>query len=92
MKFTKALAAVLLLLGAASVLAAPADRPCREDVQTYCADAVGDRRAIGQCIRENLDKVSERCRVAVAERMEARRAGGGRRGAPPDDGESAEDQ
>ena len=93
MKFTKPLAAALLLLSAAAVLAAPANRPCREDVQTYCADAAGDRRAIGQCIRENLDKVSEQCRTAVAKRMEERRAGGGGRRNPPAEAEgSTEDQ
>ena len=93
MNVIKPLPALLLLLAAASVLAAPANRPCREDVQKYCPEAVGERRAIGQCIRENLDKVSEQCRAAVNKRMEERRSGGGgRRNLPPEGEGSTEDQ
>ena len=93
MKLTRLVAVSLLLLVTAGVLAAPANRPCREDVQKFCSDAVGDRRAIGQCIRENLDDVSEACRAAVSKRMEERRSGGGGRRNPPTEGEgSTEDQ
>ena len=93
MNVIKPLVALLLLLAAASVLAAPANRPCREDVQKYCSEVAGERRAIGQCIRENLDEVSEQCRVAVNKRMEERRSGGGgRRNLPPEDESSTEDQ
>ncbi len=93
MKFTKPLLVSLLLFASASALAAQADRPCREDVGKFCSDVAGERRAIGQCIREHLDELSEQCRVAVNKRMEERRAGGGGRRNPPSESEgSAQNQ
>ncbi|MCZ6619628.1 MAG: cysteine rich repeat-containing protein [Gammaproteobacteria bacterium] len=84
MKFTKPLVAVLLLLAAASVLAAPANRPCREDIQKLCPDAAGERGAIRACIQENFDQLSEQCQVAVNKRREERRSAGGGQQTPPE--------
>ncbi len=69
MRFTRLMAAVGIILLAVSVLAAPANRPCLEDIQKNCPGTVGDRQAMGQCIRENFDKLSEQCQAAVTRRM-----------------------
>ncbi len=92
MKFTRLVTAVGIILITASVLAAPANRPCREDIQKNCSGTIGDRQAMGQCIRENFEKLSEQCQAAVTRRMEERRAAGGRPNTPSEDEGSAEDQ
>jgi uncharacterized lipoprotein YajG len=48
---------------------------CADDIQKYCANAEKKRR----CLRENMDKLSEPCKTALAERKgrKARANGGG---------------
>ncbi len=46
---------------------------CKADVQTLCADAKGDRRAVKQCLKANEASLSEGCSAAITE-MKARRA------------------
>jgi hypothetical protein len=45
---------------------------CAEDIQKFCASADKKRR----CLRENIDKLSDNCKAAVAQR---RNRGGGNR-------------
>lgn len=59
---------------------------CKADVQTLCASVAGggDRRAIGKCLRDNKDKLSQGCKDAMAQRMSERGEGkkGKGKGAP----------
>ena len=49
---------------------------CADDIQKYCADAQKKRR----CLRENIDKLSDTCKAALAQH-------GGRRGRDRDGGD-----
>jgi hypothetical protein len=42
-------------------------KACEADIKSLCADAraSGDRRAVGQCLRQNADKVSPDCKAAM---------------------------
>jgi len=48
---------------------------CADDIQKYCANADRKRR----CLKENMDKLSDACKAAVAQRggRRARDNGGG---------------
>ena len=82
MKISTILIAGLVLTGSASlaVAQAPAGGPgrggfaaCQEDMTKYCADKQGpDRR---QCMQDNMSKLSDGCKAAMA-------AGRGAGGAP----------
>lgn len=50
---------------------------CADDIQKYCANADRKRR----CLRQNMDKLSDSCKAAVAKR------GGGRRARDNDGGD-----
>lgn len=49
---------------------------CADDIQKYCADAQRKRR----CLRENIDKLSDTCKAALAQH-------GGRRNRDKDGGD-----
>lgn len=49
---------------------------CADDIQKYCADAQRKRR----CLRENIDKLSDTCKAALAQH-------GGHRGRDKDGGD-----
>lgn len=49
---------------------------CADDIQKYCADAQRKRR----CLRENIDKLSDTCKAALAQH-------GGHRGRDRDGGD-----
>ncbi|AOL94266.1 alpha/beta hydrolase [Porphyrobacter sp. LM 6] len=78
----------LIAAGAAALLASPilAQRQgerlpadCREEIIKLCGT---DRAQMRSCLREKAAQLSETCRTALRERMEARGTGeGGRRGA-----------
>jgi acetyl esterase/lipase len=51
---------------------------CRAEIQRLCGT---DRAAIRSCLRDRSAELSEGCQTALRERMEARGAAGGRRGA-----------
>jgi hypothetical protein len=59
---------------------------CQADVQSLCASVAGgdDRRAIGKCLRDNKDKLSQGCKDAMAARMAERegKSRGKGKGAP----------
>ena len=82
MNTAKTIAAGLALLISAASSAAPAERPCRDDIMKHCQDAVGQREQMRQCVRNNRDQFSEQCQIALRERAQQRRAGGGS-GRPP---------
>ena len=86
MKFNSVLIAALVWLAAVPVLAAPAERPCRADIQKHCSDKVGDQQAMGQCVRENFANLSEQCQTALM----ARRGQGGADGQRQPQAESEE--
>jgi hypothetical protein len=50
-------------------------KACDADIKTLCADAQtsGDRRAVGQCLRQNADKVSPDCKSAMEKMRSMRR-------------------
>lgn len=82
MNAAKTVAAGLALLISAGVGAAPAERPCRDDIMKHCQDLIGQRDEMRQCIRNNRDEFSEQCQIALRERAQRRRAGAGA-GQPP---------
>ena len=82
MNTAKTIAAGLALLISTGASAAPAERPCRDDIMKYCQDAIGQREQMRQCVRNNRDQFSEQCQIALSERAQQRRAGGGS-GRPP---------
>ena len=64
--------AVVLLFGAGTYPAAADTREaCRADAIHYCPNEVAarDRKAVRRCIRDNLDKVSDTCKAAIAEQQ-----------------------
>lgn len=85
----------LIALAAAAVLAGPIlaqqrggqrlPAECREEIVALCGgQGQGDRTQMRTCLREKAAELSEGCRTALRERMEAR---GGREGAPGRRGE-----
>jgi uncharacterized membrane protein YdfJ with MMPL/SSD domain len=50
-------------------------KACEADMKSLCADAQssGDRRAVGQCLRQNADKVSADCKAAMEKMRSLRR-------------------
>ena len=82
MNTAKTIAAGLALLISAASSAAPAERPCRDDIMKHCQDAIGQREQMRQCVRKNRNQLSEQCQIALSERAQQRRAGGGS-GRPP---------
>jgi hypothetical protein len=50
-------------------------KACEADMKSLCADAQssGDRRAVGQCLRQNADKVSPDCKAAMEKMRSLRR-------------------
>ena len=50
-------------------------KACDTDIKNLCADAQssGDRRAVGQCLRQNADKVSPDCKSAMEKMRSMRR-------------------
>jgi hypothetical protein len=49
---------------------------CADDIQKYCANE--DR--VGRCLRQNMDKLSDACKTALAERHGHRNGGGDNNG------------
>ena len=82
MNTAKTIAAGLALLISAASSAAPAERPCRDDIMKHCQDAIGQREQMRQCIRNNREQFSGQCQIALSERAQQQRAGGGS-GRPP---------
>jgi hypothetical protein len=46
---------------------------CADDIQKYCANEQRKKR----CLRDNIDKLSDTCKAALAERRGGRNGGGG---------------
>ena len=47
---------------------------CKADVQRLCADQLGDRKAVRQCLKANQDQLSEACAARVEKRQARRQA------------------
>lgn len=41
--------------------------PCKADIEKFCGDKKGDRKAMKACIKENKDKFSAECKAKNAE-------------------------
>ena len=50
------------------LVAAPAERPCRDDIMQHCSDRIGQREQMRQCVRANVQKFSEQCQTTLRER------------------------
>ena len=64
------LPALCCVLVCGSAWAAPADRPCKADLEKYCADARGDRDKMGQCMREHFTDFTPACQEKMKERAQ----------------------
>jgi Cysteine rich repeat len=51
---------LLFILVAGSM--ALADGPCAQDKKTFCASAVGDKKKLNQCMKDNESKFSPACK------------------------------
>ncbi len=67
----KILSALCCVLVCGSAFAAPADRPCKADLEKYCAAARGDRAKMGQCMREHFTEFTPACQAKMKERAQA---------------------
>jgi len=62
--FSALLLAVLIpLFGSAP----EGNRPCDDDFQKYCSEAMDDREAMRECIDENMDSFSDECKADLKE-------------------------
>ena len=70
-KLARVLAA-LICCAAASIAAAEdqAQRPCKADMEKYCADARGDRTKMGDCMRQHFNDFSAACQARIKERQQ----------------------
>lgn len=67
--FLAALAAGALLFSASNVLAKK-DGPCKQDREALCKDAEHGQGRIAKCFKENEAKLSEACKMHLAEKKE----------------------
>jgi hypothetical protein len=65
-----------LVSGAAVAADAPEQRPCKPDMEKYCADARGDRAKMGDCMKAHFNDFSSACQARIKERQENRQGGG----------------
>lgn len=67
-------------LGVPGAAAAPAERPCQDDVMNHCGESIGNRDEMRQCMRDKFNQFSEQCQTALLERRQERQSqqGGGR--------------
>ena len=86
MLFRLVAAAVALFIahGAAFAQGTPAQRAaCRPDVVKHCKGKGDDPGVLLQCLEDNRDKLSEKCRAVIAEVDPAAPAPAAKKEAPP---------
>jgi hypothetical protein len=71
-----------LFTGIAFAADAPADRPCKADMEKYCSDARGDRAKMGDCMKAHFKDFSAACQARINERQDMRQGNGGPMTAP----------
>lgn len=72
MKYTQK---ILIVITSFTLLALPASAnrkegkngPCKADIEKFCGDKKGDRKAMKACIQDNKDKFSAECKAKKAE-------------------------
>jgi hypothetical protein len=74
-----------------STVAAESERPCRSDLMEHCADQIGNREQMGQCMREHFTQFSEQCQSAIMERRQNRSSGQTGSGGRSSDSQSSSD-
>lgn len=72
---TRAITLLLTTILSFSAYATEGERPCRNDLREHCADHMGNREQMGQCMRENFAQFSEQCQSAIMERRRNRSSG-----------------
>ncbi|MEM9098923.1 MAG: hypothetical protein AAGC79_10410 [Pseudomonadota bacterium] len=70
-----ALLAVIPLLALPLAVNAKVREACRADIQTHCASADQNKRALGACLRENQSTLTEGCTSALSAAKERRKSG-----------------
>jgi hypothetical protein len=66
-----------LLTGVAAAADAPDQRPCKADMEKYCADARGDRAKMGDCMKTHFNDFSTACQARIKERQDNHQGAGG---------------
>ncbi|HTO56831.1 MAG TPA: cysteine rich repeat-containing protein [Pseudomonadales bacterium] len=64
------------LTGAAAAAESEGQRPCKADMEKYCADARGDRAKMGDCMKTHFNDFSSACQARIKERQEHQGNGG----------------
>jgi hypothetical protein len=72
---TRVITLLLTTLISSSAVAAEGERPCRNDLMEHCADQIGNREQMGQCMRDNFSQFSEQCQATIMERRQNRSNG-----------------
>lgn len=72
----KAVSAGILSMVASMPVLAQDERPCRNDIMTYCSQHVGDQEGLRTCVRDNAAKFSEACRARLQSQMQQRQRQG----------------
>ena len=66
-----------LFTGIAVAADSQEQRPCKADMQKYCADARGDRAKMGDCMKAHFNDFSAACQARIKERQQAHQGDGG---------------
>ena len=64
------------LTGAAAAAESQGQRPCKADMEKYCADARGDRAKMGDCMKTHFNDFSSACQARIKERQAHQGNGG----------------
>jgi len=66
-----------LFTGIAAAEESQEQRPCKADIQKYCADARGDRTKMGECMKTHFNDFSAACQARIKERQQMHQGSGG---------------
>ena len=66
-----------LFTGVAAAEESGDQRPCKADMQKYCADARGDRAKMGDCMKAHFNDFSAACQARIKERQQMHQGNGG---------------
>jgi hypothetical protein len=78
-----------LFTGIAIAADAPGQRPCKPDMEKYCADALGDRAKMGDCMKAHFQDFSAACQARINQRREMHQENGGPMSSPTRQGSTA---
>jgi hypothetical protein len=66
-----------LFTGIAFAADSPEQRPCKADMEKYCADARGDRTKMGDCMKTHFNDFSAACQAKIKDRQQMHQGNGG---------------